>query len=261
MGEIESLEASTPDPLQPGDDLIFVNHYARQATGWTIATAAMVLGGLLLDGVAGMIVPLISGFVGGFFSLAFWHSSRHLAAELAALRGGAYLARWSIDRGQWEAWLTARKASWGGMSIGQGVAITACGLAVAAYAHFETGDGRWLALCAPLFGAAVAGVNLLHGPRRPAGLGSTVPLIVGPNGAVTAGAVFHWRDDIRSVVSAAVEPSPPCIEICYRQPSKRGHTIERVRLPVPPDRLDDAERVVGAIERSGLGDDRGEVKP
>lgn len=238
-----------PIDWHPDERPLFESRYRRWGRIFLLFTLVAIGGGVALalgrHEILGGLIASIGGTLGLIFGGAFWFTGRIAQRQLDALRDHAALARWRIDRDRWLTWHRARKASVAiAAAIVAGLLLVA-GL-VAAGLAYDDGDTKAASFLA-LGGALVAGLTYaalrLFAARPATPAGATVPLIIGPGGALTPGEYIQWHGFGIRFIDAAVEPSPPTLNVRFEMRNRYGTHTHTVPLPVPPDRLDEAHRV------------------
>lgn len=247
-------EATAWDPEERG---LFRSRYVGWGRGWALAGVASVLVGVglaqVVEPVAGILVATLGGTLGLILGFAFWFTGRGAQAQLDALRGGAYLARWWVDRDRWMAWYEERQRAAtriGWLLIGT---LVLCGLVAAGliYRYGDRADGGWIALVVLASTPVMWAVLRAHRAPPPRASLRGVPLIIGPRGALTVGDYLQWWGFGLAFEGAWVESEPPTLSVRYQISTKHGQRSHTLLLPVPPDRLDEARAVAERLTASG----------
>ncbi len=243
--------------MRPGpDEALFYNpHRRRTLISLALLPISCGLAALMLVVGLGLAAALLTGILGltlgGILALIFWLTGRSVEPSLAAMRRGEWLARWEIDRSEWMAWSLARqrKRSRGGAIAGLLVGL---GAGLAALAMFFDGDVVAGGVTTGL--ALAAGLGLwaslaFTGGREPRGVGP-LPLVITPRMAVTPGAMLAWSGPGARVLGCSVDAARRVLCINYVVTTGHGSARHEQELPVPPDKLDEAERVAEAIREA-----------
>lgn len=238
---------------RPDEERLFRNRYARWGRRWGLFGLLSVVGGIALgvtvSEVAGALVGAFGATFGLIFGMAFWFTGRGAQAQLDAIRGGAYLARWSVDRDRWMAWYDERESK---LMLGAalGVGLLMLGGLLTAGLMWEDGDveaARWTAIITVLAAPVVGLVIRAHRAPPPRPSMRSVPMIIGPDGVLTVGAYLQWRGFGVALTASEVRDDPPTLVVHYIVSTNHGTAEHEMPLPVPPDRLDEARRIAEVL--------------
>lgn len=238
-----------PTDWHPDERPLFESRYRRWGRIFLLGLLITVGGGVALalgrHELLGGLIASLGGTLCLILGGAFWFTGRIAQRQLDALRDHTALARWRIDRHRWQTWHEARKASVAVAAAIVAAMLLIAGL-VAAGLAYDDGDRKAASLLA-LGGLVVAGLTYaalrLFAARPATATGATVPLIIGPGGALTVGEYIQWHGFGIRFIDAAVETSPPTLTVRFEMSGRYGTHTHTVPLPVPPDRLDEARRV------------------
>lgn len=245
----------TPPDWRPDELPLFESRYRPWGRGFLLFAALAIGAGVALalgrHELLGGLIASIGGTLGLILGGAFWFTARIAQRQLDALRDHHALARWRIDRDRWLTWHRTRKA---GVAVAAAIVaglLFAAGLVAAALAY-DDGDTK-AASFLTLGGLVVAAVTYtalrLFAARPHAPTGDTIPLIIGPGGALTVGEYIQWHGFGIRFIDATVESSPPTLTVRFEMSGRYGTHTHTVPLPVPADRLDDAHRVADRLGR------------
>lgn len=250
-------EATTaPMDWRPDEARLFRNRYKAWARNWSIAGALAVVGGVGLAGahtVPGILLGSLGGTLGLILGFAFWLTARGAQRQLDAIRGGLHLARWTVDADRWWAWHDQRQSKLRlvtGIVIGM-VALVGFLLAGLIYEDGDVQVAGYIAF-ATVVAMPLTGIIIrLHKAPVPPRSARSVPLIIGPKGALTVGVYMQWSAFGVGFRGAAVKHDPPTLAVDYEVANQHGTVRHTLELPVPPDRLDEAEDVAAALNGGG----------
>jgi hypothetical protein len=114
----------------------------------------------------------------------------------------------------------------------------------------ERGVGGWVAVAfAAIFGVGFAGLWLVWVTRGALGSARRVEIT---DDTVHIGGIAHvFRSDRHTLEGARIrrEPAPPVLELVVSWPTRGGKVTEEIRVPIPADRVDEAE----ALARDLIG--------
>lgn len=245
-------DAQMPD-WRPDEVGLFHNRYKAWARNWTLGGLACIAAGVVVANgehmVPGILLAALGGTFGLIFGFAFWFTARGAQKQLDRLRGGGYLARWSIDADRWWAWHRARESkqmlvAW--LIVGM-VALVGFLLAGMIWEDGDVEVARLVALATVVALPLTGFVIWLHKAPLPSPSMRSIPLLVGPHGALTVGVYLQWYGFGLNFVSAAVEADPPTLRVVFTVQGKHGTVEHTLELPVPPDRLDEAADAAAAL--------------
>lgn len=249
---------SQPPDWRPDETPLFRNRYARWARRWllsgVVAVAVGVAFSVQIHPLIGMMIAAFGGTFALIFGAAFWYTARGVRAQLDRIRSGAVLARWSVDRDRYMAWHHERQHMLGIAALVAGGLVLLIGLVIAGmlYDDGEVVAAGWLGW--GTFAAAVLTVYVAraHAPEEPPPSMRRVPMVIGPDGALTVAGYVQWQAFGVDFIEAAVDADPPTLRVRYTAIAKHGRVEHTLALPVPDDRLEEARAVakaLGEVER------------
>ena len=196
-----------------------------------------------------LLTATLVGTVGFILCVSFWITSGALEGELSAFREGKWLARWTVEQAQINEFRAQRQSdrravAWivGGV-IASGSLITA-GLLLA-------DEDKTAALWVGAVGLAVAGAGfgLTKWMNRVANEPTNGPpeVYVSARGAVVGGEFVQWRGFGHRFIDAEVDEAERALRIRFGVKLKHGEAEHERWLPVPADKLDEAQMVAASI--------------
>lgn len=232
-----------------------LSRVARNALVVTVIfTAGMFLPALLDADMMqwGFAAAVFSGFfamVGLITAIIY----RRQAKQLAALFAGAnLLAVWALEPAQWRA---AVEADWQEEKQNKRMlwylVLGWCLLIGIGFLIYDVEAGS-IVLLVLLVVSGLCGVAAVLGPRRRRRLQleSKGTAWIGLRG-VYCGGIFHdWSmpgSSLRSVEASEGEDGRKTLELTYDFPTRAGFQTETARVPVPPEREQDALRVAAQL--------------
>jgi hypothetical protein len=237
---------------------------SRQRTGIWIGV------GIALIGLAGSVLPSLLGVdgmsgayalacLGVFFliiglvtALVYAQRARTLGRILA---GDEILARWTYSDVQGQRQVESEYQRASGQNHALFLIMVFWFVLIAGgligYDYYRHGEVNWP------FAGSMLGIVLLLGAvawlaprlRRRQAQRASQEVIISRSGLVLSGAFYTWAGSLNRLTEVSISESPgePELEFSIGYPRwlrTQSHTTDVVRVPVPPDRQEEARRVV-----------------
>lgn len=194
----------------------------------------------------------LTATVGVILWIAFAATGRSVESELASFRRGEELARWEISARRFESWAIERRKQTRSVPWVMGGSLALAG--VTAMSLFAA-DGAWTEVAVTTLVTLVLALGSARVVKRITARGLThrgsgaVPVVIGYRCAVMNSEVYQWRGFGVQLVDTAVIEDPPSLQVRYVAEGEAGAVDHTIHLPCPPESLDLARTVAGALRR------------
>ncbi len=193
--------------------------------------------------------------VGGFLALTAFFSSFVFLHRLRVYRDlfqeDRLLAHWRYSESEWRAFAGAELTAEETVKrmlilITAGFALLYCGLMAALHPQLvDLMIGVCLAIIALVAGAAALSTRI----SRRRNLTPTGEARIGRRGLWLNGALHAWSGGGSFLVDCNLDNSadPNCLLFSYAAIERHGQQVHQARVPVPANRLDEAEQVIAGL--------------